>query len=199
MRLTATMAILTLMGAAAGAKDRNERVTVYLSCNAPLDYRVIAPAKDLASRMFAAIGVEIDWRTGYLPPGLAQAIEIEIASRAPTSLRSRTMGSATPYEGVHVQIFWDRINRPPSPYKVLAHVMVHEIAHMLEGVARHSAEGVMKGAWNDEDFGDMGPKPLPFAPQDVVIIHAGLNARNTWTAAAIRPQVIIDPIPNHGR
>ena len=31
---------------------------------------------------------------------------------------------------------------------LLGHVLAHEIGHVLQGVARHSATGVMKGRWS---------------------------------------------------
>jgi hypothetical protein len=56
------------------------------------------------------------------------------------------------------------------PWRVpalLAHVLAHEIAHQLEGIGRHSAEGVMKALWDERDFLEMSDKPLPFAPEDL--------------------------------
>jgi hypothetical protein len=44
-----------------------------------------------------------------------------------TNSRARTRGSD-----------WNRIEATPSPTKLLAHVMVHEITHILEGVDWHS-------------------------------------------------------------
>jgi len=163
-----------------GANKDDDHVTVYLSGIASsVDYRVSAQAQGLTAQMFAGIGVKIDWRGGRPLAGQKRAIEIEMVGNAPKSLPPGAMASAMPYEGVHIQIFWDRIKRPPSPYRVLAHVMVHEITHILEGVARHSAEGIMKARWSDDDFGAIGITPLSFAPEDVLMIHDGLKTRNS--------------------
>lgn len=35
------------------------------------------------------------------------------------------------------------------------HVMAHEIAHILKGVSRHSADGVMKAQWDDHNRREM--------------------------------------------
>lgn len=172
---TAWMAVACLGGA-----HEDEHVTVYLSGSASaVDYRVSAQAQGLAAQMFAGIGVKIDWRGGRPFAGQKRAIEIELVDNAPKSLRPGAMAYAMPYEGVHIQIFRDRIKKPPSPYRVLAHVMVHEITHILEGVVRHSDEGIMKARWSDDDFGAMGVKPLSFAPEDVLMIHEGLKTRNS--------------------
>ena len=35
---------------------------------------------------------------------------------------------------------------------LLAHVLVHEITHVLEGVDRHTGQGVMKARWTEDDL-----------------------------------------------
>jgi len=57
---------------------------------------------------------------------------------------------------------------PRQVATILAHVMVHEIAHLLEGVARHSQTGVMKAHWDGYDLMQMAVTPLPFDPEDMV-------------------------------
>jgi hypothetical protein len=71
-------------------------------------------------------------------------------------------------------VFYDRIKQKPAPGELLAHVMVHEITHILQGISRHSDSGVMKANWSGEDFQRMRYKVLPFAEEDVVLIHRGL-------------------------
>ena len=65
-----------------------------------------------------------------------------------------------PREGSHITVFIDRIEQMRAPSNVLAHVMVHEITHLLQGIGRHSATGVMKGVWTAGDFGGMRLRPL---------------------------------------
>jgi hypothetical protein len=66
---------------------------------------------------------------------------------------------------------------------LLAHVIAHEIAHVLEGIDRHCAEGVMKAVWSERDYERMRRGPLPFAPEDVDLMHNGLLRRPGQTAA----------------
>jgi hypothetical protein len=83
-------------------------------------------------------------------------------------------------------VFWDRIERQrrfAPPVVVLAHVLIHEITHMLQGVARHSESGVMKSQWTAEDQRAMASKPLPFTPLDVELIQHGLDS---WSDAGAR-------------
>jgi len=86
---------------------------------------------------------------------------------------------AFPYEGVHIEVFYDRIDygAPDVRTALLAHVLVHEITHILQGVSRHSDNGVMKARWDASDRAGMVRIPLAFEPQDVVLIHEGLKAR----------------------
>jgi hypothetical protein len=120
-------------------------------------------------------------------------------THTPVNLHSDALAYTRPYEGIHIQILWNRIETTSSPTKLLAHVMVHEITHILEGIDRHSAEGVMKARWVAADFEAMAFKTLRFAPEDVVIIRAGLKARNAAVMAAIRPGAVTDPIQTHGK
>jgi hypothetical protein len=66
---------------------------------------------------------------------------------------------------------------------VLAHVMVHEITHILQGVSRHSESGIMKARWTNNDYQEMMFQPLPFAPEDVKLVQLGLDARELRVVA----------------
>ena len=61
--------------------------------------------------------------------------------------------------------------------KVLAHVMVHGTTHILEGLERHSDNGVMKAHWTNEDIASMARKQLSFDPSDLEYIRLGLSRR----------------------
>jgi hypothetical protein len=54
--------------------------------------------------------------------------------------------------------------------------MVHEITHIQQGVDRHSNSGVMKARWTDKDYAAMAWKPLPFTPEDILLIHLGFRS-----------------------
>jgi len=66
---------------------------------------------------------------------------------------------------------------------VMAHVLVHEVTHILEGVTRHSDSGVMKAEWTLRDYGQMYTAPLPFTAADIALIQSGVDARNRRLAA----------------
>ena len=66
---------------------------------------------------------------------------------------------------------------------ILAHVLVHEITHILQGIDRHSESGVMKASWTNQDYKAMAWKPLPFTPQDTRLLQLGLNGRESLLAS----------------
>ena len=141
----------------------------------------------LSSRMFAQIGVTLDWRMPgkECPNG---AIRISPTFDTPVKLKPGAMAFALPYEGTYIRVFADRVVSYQGKQQaglVLGHVMAHEITHILEGVARHSETGVMKAHWDREDNRLMVWKPLAFAKEDVELIHVSLAARHGETPALV--------------
>jgi hypothetical protein len=66
--------------------------------------------------------------------------------------------------------------------RLLAHVLVHEITHILQRVSRHSASGVMKARYNETDHFEMKRKDLSFTKEDIDLIHLGLALRQARLA-----------------
>jgi hypothetical protein len=133
--------------------------------------------------MFAKAGVHIQWRTDR--PKLDQPnppIVLDITSHTPGTLKPGALAYALVYEGVHIKVFWDRVQEsancnPGLTHKLLAHVMVHEITHVLQRINGHSENGIMKAHWTQSDILQMRLKPLPFESDDIRWIHYGLAAR----------------------
>lgn len=61
-----------------------------------------------------------------------------------------------------------------STPNVLAHVMVHKVTHTLRKANSHSAAGIMKANWTDDDYKTMRMKPLPFTDMDIRLIRSGM-------------------------
>jgi hypothetical protein len=92
-------------------------------------------------------------------------------------------------------VFWDRLppqNETEGMAGILAHVLVHEITHILQGVRRHSESGVMKAGWARAEYNEMAFQPLPFTKTNVILIHKGLDARDARDRAANSPP---SPLP----
>ena len=183
MILTAA-AIVAVTGVSAFGKEKakegtgsNRQVTVYFCGNNVVDPAMEGWSRVLTSDMFSRIGVTVHWRMGIPSRPEAGAIVVEVVTGTPAAFKPGALAYALPYEGVHIRIFGDRINAYSNRREVLAHVMAHEITHILQGEARHSSEGVMKAFWSTGDLALMARMPLSFAQEDVDLIYLGMDKR----------------------
>src|SRR6202022_2873401 len=106
-------------------------------------------------------------------------LRISFSQDTPAKRLPHALAYALPYEGTHNVIFYDRVQRAVRAADVaclLAHVLVHEITHILQGIQRRSDQGVMKAAWDGSDYVAMTWKPLAFSSHDIELIHRGLAA-----------------------
>lgn len=178
MRMTVVTAAVLALTAIGQAKSVSERqVTVYLSNSNIIPAVVSGQAIALASDMFAGIGVTLNFKFGRPSPSEPAPIVIEFGDNTPESLLPGVWAYALPFEGVHIRIFWDRMRFERCPQRLLAHVMVHEITHILQGVARHSAEGIMHDRWTDHERFTLEHRSLGFTAEDVDLIYRGVDAR----------------------
>ena len=182
-------ALAATLGHAAANQDFKQRVTVYTDWRDSSNDVTATLAKGMASQMFAEAGVRLTWRLGQpRADEVEQAIVIQITSKTPAALQPGALAYAEPFEGVHIRVFYDRIQAIGESRSrgfgesrftqiLLAHVLVHEITHILQGTARHSPQGIMKAHWTPGDLLEMARHPLPFDPSDVDLIHLGLANR----------------------
>jgi len=172
------------------------QVRVFLEGQQIAKPRVLFRAEAIATSMFAGIGVRVRWEVGSPRaargkgkadimhyPGLD--IVLRLVSDEAGNSHQGALGYALPYaqSGVQITLFFDRVLGPvvgsEGPASaLLAHALVHEITHVLQGVARHSAEGVMKARWTSEDKAQMKERPLPFSAEDVQLIRLSMAARD---------------------
>ncbi|MCC6361951.1 MAG: hypothetical protein IT165_00410 [Bryobacterales bacterium] len=87
-----------------------------------------------------------------------------------------------PYEGSSIQVCYQRVkwaerNMFLGP-KLIGYIMVHEITHNLQGIARHSGTGIMKATWTTSDYRDITDLQLRFEETDVFLIDAGWKWRS---------------------
>jgi hypothetical protein len=179
LAMVATMAITAAAGTAVARNIEFPVGPVVVVCvDNAIPGGTLNRARLIASRMFATAGVTIDWRGWSACP--AGGIRVSLSQDTPESERPNTFAYALPYEGTHIVLFWDRIARSAQPEAVpflLAHVLVHEVTHILQGVNRHSETGVMKASFETADIPRMQYHPLPFTDEDLELIHAGIIAR----------------------
>jgi hypothetical protein len=106
---------------------------------------------------------------------------VMLTSLTPEAYFHGALGVALPLEGTHAWVFYDRVllASPDDAYiaALLAHVMAHEIGHVLQGIIRHSESGILKAHWSGTDCARMVSFPLMFTREDAILIHHGLEER----------------------
>jgi hypothetical protein len=139
------------------------------------------------SQIFQRIEVRLTWHTGDMPadpPGSRRSIGIRFLDRAPASISPFAMASARPFgsSGSLISIYADRVqdklrSAPRLWAVLLAHVLVHELAHVMQGTDYHSPSGIMKANWSNADYDLMCANQLGFTDWDGKVIHGALAAR----------------------
>jgi hypothetical protein len=181
--LTCFAAALMGINAQAEEKERGLAERIVTVCIESGVAQESVRAQSIAGKMFADIGVRIDWnKESRCPVGQDGVIHVGLDTGVPAKRYPGALAIALPYEGVHIQVFVDRLRKLHDPKRVpilLAHVLAHEITHILQGISRHSECGIMKARWDQKDYEDMAWKPLNFTDGDVRLIRFGLEARAT--------------------
>ena len=193
MRLTILTAMTALadfgfQGTVAG--ESKTLLTVYVLEESVAPSLVNIAARAQAGKMFADIGICIQWRSGR-PHALLPLnfVIVEMGEQTPKDLYPGALAYAMPYDRIHIKVFYDRVRATvysPTVPALLAHVLVHEIAHVLQGFSRHSDEGIMKAHWDANDYHLMQSKPLIFTEKDIDFIRLGLAAREGQAASQVR-------------
>jgi hypothetical protein len=162
-------------------------VTIYASAKTAMPAGMLFASQAQTIEIFREAGVSVRILNGipavdpYDSCGAPIVLEIDATAARPVS--SSALAYSMPYKesGTCIYVFLDRIvgrNWRPSSVKVLlAHVMVHEITHVLQQVSHHSESGIMKGYWSAEDYERMEFRSLPFTPEDIDLIRTGLARR----------------------
>ncbi len=179
-----SMAAVAAASAYGGESAHLEKRKVIVCTAMHYDF-LVQRAKSIAAGMFLEAGVKLDWRSERSCP--QGAIRISFSDGADAKFLPGALAYARPYEGTHIRVLYDRLKQQNEQSQwliVLAHVLVHEITHILQGVSQHSESGVMKASWEKADLYEMAFKPLPFTQKDVELIHKGLDARESRLAAA---------------
>ena len=165
-------------GAESG-KLPNVTVPVYVSTgNEKLT--VLLHAEDLARKMFRAAGVEIAWCNGIGSCRHSSGeIVVTLLDAAPPYFSSEGVARALPFEGTHIEVLYFRLKSLPRSLQptLLAHVLVHEMTHIIQGLDRHSVSGLMKAHWDKDDYAALLQKPLPFTAEDIELMQMGLKQR----------------------
>jgi hypothetical protein len=196
MRITAKMAILALAARACYPEERQDAkrsITVYVVSRAEVPDERLSDAEFMASRMFEQAGVFVHWHTGPSKEhDMEQIITVAITSNTPRKFHPGALAYAESYagqwKGAHIRVFFDRVGNVADSSKLvpilLAHLLVHEITHILQNSDHHSEGGVMKKQYTADDLHQMSFYPLLFDPSDVELIRRGLENRDRALTSA---------------
>jgi hypothetical protein len=135
-------------------------------------------AQSSAAAMLAGIGIQVRWAEAPSACSIAP-IRIRVVdwlvNRPPDE-----MAYARPFAigAKLIVVEYEHIKRTAARArglepKLLAHVLVHELVHVLTGGAGHSRAGVMKAHWGPADCQEMLRGSLPFTAADAVLARAG--------------------------
>ena len=184
------------------ASSEQLRITVYDGARLPLE--ISTPAFEDLRGILGEAGIDAEVITGDFtvpeasllqlpaPPrkGGERAaacrarrdIALEILKTAPLGHKASILGYAQPLAsaGLNVRVFNDRIrwqaeerNRPYAT--VLAHVIAHEIGHVLLRTSEHSAGGLMSPVWSDTDYAWMSRSLMFFNRRQAAAMRAELS------------------------
>ena len=81
--------------------------------------------------------------------------------------------------GTEITVYKDRLQRFLAGRTSLGgvaagYVLAHDLAHAMQGAARHSESGILKPNWSSEDCQARVFHKLAFSPLDIELIHRGL-------------------------
>ena len=177
-------ALMTMIAAASLAKDRGSapQHSVTVCMNPGANVAPVFQAEGVANQILAAADVKMYWQGDVRhcgSPGPGIVIELMLNTRLdfyPGAMAYALPYAGTTYAGVTIVVFYDRIQAARVP-PLLAHVLVHEITHVLEGTDSHSGTGIMKAHWTLRDYEEMRLRPLKFEEEDLLLIRSGLDFR----------------------
>lgn len=170
------------------ASPAADRIQAAVCIDYDREARLVQTAQPVATRLLAATDVTLRWYTGFKScPANALRISMQEHSSPSEHPRGLRLCRALRQSGESstIRAFLDRVlaSQPGGPESgnalpaLLGHVLAHEIAHMLEGVVRHSDTGLMRAHWMAEDNRRMRTAPRAWDPTDIEMIHTGLVAR----------------------
>ena len=191
MKNTWMVAMAVAAGLSANAQECRPGVrmlTVYtVNDGGAVSNGVMSRARNTATKLLAGAGVTLEWADGERPNDpeegfCGERLMVAFDAKAPERFAGQAMAYAnvSAGSGTAIHMFMNRIanfeDRSHMP-EFLGGLLAHEIAHMLQGVARHSRTGVMKAPWTERDLEALVKGALPFAPEDVTLIQARFGGR----------------------
>ena len=194
MKTSAMITMAAILAGSTWAASKSDSQSL-LVCIENGKHGAVVDAAAKASSLFLPAGVKLEWRDKLSDcKGHLDAMVVSFRESTPKEFHPGALAYALPYEGVHIQVFYDRIAQadPDLVSSLMANVIVHEITHILQGIDRHSTGGIMKAVWNSSDYTLMKRGMLRFTALDAEMIRDGFAAR---TASGAKGAVVAAVTP----
>jgi len=172
IQLTAILAAALSVGCILGAEKT--QVDIYINSHDD-SALLLGSGTVLASGIYEKIGVHLNWCSSApkaAMPGRT-VYSIRTLAHAPESVAGDALASSELFVtgGTEITIYKDRMARfldnNQSLRSVAAgYVLAHELAHLMQGVARHSDSGILKAHWNTDEYKEMFFRKLAFTEAD---------------------------------
>ena len=189
VKILAVLSFAQILGAASAPSPPPTPAPEVLVCLEPIAQASTSTtylAEAETSKLLARAAVHVEWIHGRACRSSA-AIQVHLTIQTPGNLLPGALAFCQPAARDDIRVLYDRLQAMVSPAHephLLAYVLAHEIAHILEGTGRHSATGIMKAQWTPEDYSDIASGKLTFASEDIELVHGGVIARQTHLSAA---------------
>lgn len=144
---------------------------------------VVHRAERELTRMYDEIGVRVEWdRAAAQRADDPPALQVILLPHEAGDLRltpDAVMGAVmwTPNGTPAVYLFYRRVEAEAERHfvsiaSVLACALAHEVGHVLLPERGHSQDGLMRAAWNGDDFHRADRGQLRFLPEQAAVIRA---------------------------
>ena len=151
--------------------------------SAPAD--VLSAARHELVGIFARAGIQIVWHdeTSAAPPAYRFAVKIVPHSLNYGHAKPHVMGVALrETRGTIVYVFFGRVEGFARAHRIpngtfLAHVIAHEVGHLLLPRGWHSQRGLMRGTWDRAQVEGAVRGELTFTPDEIRTIRADASLR----------------------
>lgn len=214
--------VFMILCAIFAARAEQLRITIYDDIG--LHERTLGETANHLQRIFRRANIEISLSRGdpaaaenslivyeIRPSPLRRQQAVCLARRdialnivaTPRGVRRGVLGMALPLssEGLNVRVFADRVLdaavRNERPFaNVLAHVMAHEIGHVLLRTEAHESHGIMTAVWSWREYDQMTASTVMFFTREQSLrMRQTLAGGDCRQSAEARPVQVWPPAP----
>lgn len=130
MKKMAMVTLAAILGSSAWAAAKSEAPKVAVCIEGGAHAAEVSAAGASASILLRSAGVKLDWHTNSRAcQGLGnQAMIVTLSNDTPKTFHPGALAYALPYEGVHIEVFYDRIAQ--STPDLLPHLLALVVVHL---------------------------------------------------------------------